>query len=608
MAENQLGVKTRAMLDTEHREGENQKDTEHQQMQMNQEAITDQQQHPHNPDNQGTIQNPTVELTRIDVDDMEEFVRRHSVIGLNWNVPNLINSRVIDLIRNRVPINPGENKVLFNSPELSEFFTRSCCELDLMTGQVHTYSMAAEDIGVACQQEEFDIATLREHFEGQSDQAELSANELKRIPLIKKRAPTADITDLKEIEEKIGQYCQLWELYPKVSCELTRRSKISQHEAANACKVYGPYIRDIMQKFDKVTTLFMMEKELRGLKDRGHFPLPTITPQGTKIENHHQAKKFLEAVDDELVIIANTIRESEKAYEKGQEAAKQQARTTRSAQRIDYNFLSLNSSTPIKNTSTTENRQQLPERTTYFNPNPIHHFYPMTEPTSRTNRYKPPVNDSIIQGTGAAPVTQFTTGTTVSTGRNEPWRNTSTNAASQQIFPTHTTTMTDCSRLFNDSPNSSNNRNAPMCFRYGEQGHMRNECVNRVFCSNCKSGNHSNRTCRKLRSNAPSPTNSHIPTGYHPTATPPPLNEQNPAAQPTGTTSNRLWFQNHHDLNQPRTSTMVHTPPTNNMSPAHAANMTETFTQLLTQAVTNSKGDGTKQMMKKSKLLMEQQS
>ena len=93
----------------------------------------------------------------------------------------------------------------------------------------------------------------------------------------------ADIMDMKEIEEKTGQYCQLWVLYAKASCELTRRSKIPQHEAANACKVYGPYIRDIMQEFDKVTTLFVMEKELRGLKDRGHFPLPTITPQGTKI-------------------------------------------------------------------------------------------------------------------------------------------------------------------------------------------------------------------------------------------------------------------------------------------------------------------------------------
>ena len=140
------------------------------------------------------------------------------------------------------------------------------------------YSTPVEDIGVASKQEEFDIETLHEHFQGQSEQAELGAYEFKRIPLIRKRAPTADIMDLKEIEEKIGQYCQLWDLYAKASCELTRRSKISQQEGVNACKVYAPYIRDIMQQFDKVTTLFMMEKELRGLKERGHFTIPTITP------------------------------------------------------------------------------------------------------------------------------------------------------------------------------------------------------------------------------------------------------------------------------------------------------------------------------------------
>ena len=119
------------MTDTEHMEGGN--DAKHEQMQMNPEIASDQHSHPYNPDNQGTVQNPTVELTRIDADDMEEFIRRHSDIGLNWYVPNLINTSVIDLIRNRGPINSGGNKVLFNSPELSEFFTRSCYKLDLAT-------------------------------------------------------------------------------------------------------------------------------------------------------------------------------------------------------------------------------------------------------------------------------------------------------------------------------------------------------------------------------------------------------------------------------------------------------------------------------------------
>ena len=92
----------------------------------------------------------------------------------------------------------------------------------------------------------------------------------------------------------------------------------------------------------------MMERELRGLKNRGHFPIPTITPQHTKIGNPQQAKRVLDAVDEEMVEILIGIRENEKAYKKCQEAARKQARTT-------YNFLGLNSSTPIKNTGMAEN-------------------------------------------------------------------------------------------------------------------------------------------------------------------------------------------------------------------------------------------------------------
>ena len=104
----------------------------------------------------------------------------------------------------------------------------------------------------------------------------------------------------------------------------------------------------------------------------------------------------------------------------------------------------------------------------------------------------------------------------------------------------------------------------------------------------------------------PSLTNSHIPTGYHPTATPtPPIgNAPNQGthttaqSQPTRPTNNGLWFQNYLDTNQPRTSTTVHTPAMNNMSPASSASMTEAITQLLSHIVSNKKDDVRKQMMK----------
>ena len=79
-------------------------------------------------------------------------------------------------------------------------------------------------------------------------------------------------------------------------------------------------------------TLFVMEKELRVLKGRGNFPLPPITPQGTRIENIHQLRKTLWTVDEEVVQILATIRESESNFEKEKEEARfreQQSKTAR---------------------------------------------------------------------------------------------------------------------------------------------------------------------------------------------------------------------------------------------------------------------------------------
>ena len=122
--------------------------------------------------------------------------------------------------------------------------------------------------------------------------------------------------DLQEIEEKVDQYCKLWVLYTDASYELARKSKSSPMEVAKACKIYEPYIRDILQQVDIVMTIFAMEKELRNLKGKGHFPIPKITPHGIIIDNPQHARKTLDTVDEELVQILNIIRESERKYEK----------------------------------------------------------------------------------------------------------------------------------------------------------------------------------------------------------------------------------------------------------------------------------------------------
>ena len=107
----------------------------------------------------------------------------------------------------------------------------------------------------------------------------------------------------------------------------------------------------------------------------------------------------------------------------------------------------------------------------------------------------------------------------------------------------------------NNPSNPTDPRNGPTCFRCGEQGHMRGECRKRVFCNHCRRYNHNTKACRKQHENTPSPTHSQIATGYHPTATPPPLMGTAAATQPTEPHNNPLF--NLLDNNQPRTSTQM---------------------------------------------------
>ena len=149
----------------------------------------------------------------------------------------------------------------------------------------------------------------------------------------------------------------------------------------------------------------------------------------------------------------------------------------------------------------------------------------------------------------------------------------------------------------NISPNPSDNRNGPVCFRCGEQGHIRFNCRERVFCDHCKTYNHGTKACRKQLDNIPSPANSQITTGYHPTVTPPPLTN----TQSTGAHNNPL-FQNLFDNNQPRTSTMIQTPR-NGTSPTTPADLVEGITQIMNQVTNNNKrDDASKQMMKNIKI------
>ena len=166
------------------------------------------------------------------------------------------------------------------------------------------------------------------------------------------------------------------------------------------------------------------------------------------------------------------VRQSEVIYERKQEQAKnreEQLRLARQTNRSDFNFLTLTNSTQIRNGNTRTDQPAI-----HFDTNAVCHFYPLTNTTTNSDQYEPPTNDSIIQGARSTPRGQFATNTTCGTGCNEPLRyNNGANTATHTNPQGRMTRPNSRSSFHNNSPNSSDNRNGPTCFKCGEQGHMR---------------------------------------------------------------------------------------------------------------------------------------
>ena len=422
---------------------------------------------------------------------------------------------------------------------------------------------------------------------------------LERIPSIKKLVGPADVMPIEEAEYKVRQYCHLWTMYADSSVELKKKSELSQESAVAACKMYVPYISDITRQIEEVVKIFAMEKELREIKNRGYFPVPHLAPRECKIETIQDKEILIKEIDEIAVEMLTAIRESEENYKKEQEQARireEKLRSARQTSRSDINlYPTLANSTPIRNTNTRSDQPGV-----HFNINPVHHVYATT--SDRGEQYEPPENDSILQGATSSPADQFTTNATDTAGHNEPWRRNNTTNISSNTF-NHRTTTRPIGRnglQTNNPSNPTDPRNGPTCFRCGEQGHMRGECRKRVFCNHCRSYNHDTKACRKQQDNTPSPTHSQIATGYHPTVTPPPLMGTAAATQPTETHNNPLF--NLLDNNQPRTSTLMHTPQ-NGTSPATPADLIEGITQIMNRVTNdNKRDDASKKMMKNIKI------
>ena len=96
LTENNTGIQTRAMAEAQCIENE---------------ANPEQAQDAPNP-----AMNPTVELHRTKEETIKEFVQQQGTIALDWYVKDSSNTRVGDLIRERLLIETTECRILFSCP------------------------------------------------------------------------------------------------------------------------------------------------------------------------------------------------------------------------------------------------------------------------------------------------------------------------------------------------------------------------------------------------------------------------------------------------------------------------------------------------------------
>ena len=356
--------------------------------------------------------NPTVELYKSKDESIKDFIRKHGTIALDWHVPNFSNSRVGDLIEQRLPIETAHGRIVFSCPTLSEFFRTSNFELDLKTGKVFTYLSPAENIGIACRKDPFDPDFLHNMLREEQDINMAQEESLERIPNIKKLAGPADTMSLEETEQKIRQFCHLWKLYADTSVELKKKSELSQDSAVAACRVYIPYMSDITRQLEEVRKIFAIEKEVRTIKNRGYFPVPHINPQEEKIKTAKDKDKILERIDE-----LATAMQSEENLAREQEQARardEQLRLVRQTDRSSLNFFAQANSTPVRN-----NNQRTDNQGVHFKTNPTRHVHSTTSVNNYL--YEPPENDFIIQTASPLQTEQPMTNTSKPINRNTTW-------------------------------------------------------------------------------------------------------------------------------------------------------------------------------------------
>ena len=403
--------------------------------------------------------NPSVELHKSKDESIKDFVRKHGTIALDWYVPNFSNTRVGDLIEQRLPIETADGRLMFSCPTLSEFFRTSNFELDLKTGQVFTYLSPPENIGISCQKGPLRPRIPTQHATGRTGHQHGTRRESGKNSKHQKTGRTSrhdelggNRTENASVLSLVATVCS--------SVELKKKSELSQDSAVAACRVYVPCMSDITRQLEEVRKIFAIEKEVRTIKKRGYFPVPHINPQEEKIKTAKDKDRILERIDEIATAMIQAARQSEENLAREQEQARardEHLRSVRQTDRSGLNLFAQANSTPVRNDNPRTDNQGV-----HFKTNPTRHVYSTTSDVD--DPYEPPENDSIIRTASLLQTDQPATSTTKPINRNTTWRH---NNNTGTTVGTHRTM----------SVMGADNRSGPICFRCGERGHLRFNCT-----------------------------------------------------------------------------------------------------------------------------------
>ena len=226
---------------------------------------------------------------------------------------------------------------------------------------------------------------------------------MERIPLMERATPTTEVMPLREFENNISKFFKLCRMYGETSCELSRRSLGSDEETTRAFDALQPYISDILEQIEKGHTLFRIEREIRNRKGRGRLLTPYTVPKERLITNAKQLKEFVDAVDDDLQRVIESVRTQEEEFEnreqarREEEARQEQIRCSTRSRSLGYEAIT---STPLREQApypTTSNRQT--NRGVLFDPNPTCHSYTQARDSNGSDGYDQLSSDSLSQDT-----------------------------------------------------------------------------------------------------------------------------------------------------------------------------------------------------------------